>query len=339
MAADRLIVIGASAGGIPALVRLFRDLPERWSAAVAVALHLAPNSSGNLASVLGRGAALPVAFATDGEQIRSARIYVAPPDRHLVVSDGALRVSVGPKSSRHRPAIDVLFRSAARAWGPRVIGVVLSGYLDDGTLGLAEIRRAGGLAVVQDPADAEYPSMPASALEGAGADHRVSISEMAALLEQLAALPTEDRPMDDDKRQMHASKSAANAPVPSVFGCPDCGGVLWEERAGDLVRFECRVGHGFSPAELMQVHEDAFEDALWAALRNLEEQSELARRLAERSRGRGLELSARSFEERAKVASERAAVVRVALDGSLQKTSKSFFTGDDPAGSDEKARR
>jgi two-component system chemotaxis response regulator CheB len=208
MIAGDLIVIGASAGGVGALLRLAPELPRDWSAAVAIVIHVPPRSTSNLPAILGREARLSASFARHDESIEAGRIYVAPPDHHLVVADGVFRLSAGPQENRYRPAIDVLFRSAARSWGARCIGVVLSGHLDDGTIGLVAIRRAGGIAVVQDPADAECPSMPRSALENAGADHCVPLAELGSLLQQLV-LQNRRRP------PMGAKEPGTQGPTPA----------------------------------------------------------------------------------------------------------------------------
>lgn len=181
-----LIVIGASAGGVEALRRLTADLPPDLRAGVVVVLHLAPGAASGLPAILGRSGALAASHARDRESLLPGHIYVAPPDRHVVVSDGVLRLTSGPRENLARPAIDPLFRSAAREHGGHVIGVVLSGLLDDGSAGLLSIRRAGGVAVVQEPEDALYADMPRHALAIAGADHVVKIADMGSLLDELS---------------------------------------------------------------------------------------------------------------------------------------------------------
>jgi two-component system chemotaxis response regulator CheB len=322
MKADQLIVVGASAGGVAALLRLFGGLPSDWPTAIAAVLHLPARSHSNLPEIIARKAKLPASFANDGDAVRAASIVFAPPDRHLLVKDGTFRLSSSPKESYHRPSIDALFRTAARSYGERVIGVVLSGHLDDGTEGLAEIRRAGGVAIVQEPSDAEFPSMPTSALEVAGADHTVPVAEMGALLEKIVRGEQREpgrgrNPMA--KRPSSSSPQDTSSAVPSVFGCPDCGGVLWEARGADLSGYECRVGHAFAPGELLDRHDETFEGALWAAVRALEEQSDLAARLAARAREAGHDLSAERYDERASEARARATLVRSTLVRSLER--------------------
>ena len=183
-----ITVIGASAGGIGALRTLFRALPADYAAAAFVVLHLAPESPSILPDILGRESLLPIAVATPDAPIRPGTVLVAPPDRHLMLDGDTVRVrlSRGPRENRHRPSIDVLFRSAAAAFAARVTGVVLSGMLDDGAVGLRAIKRRGGAAVVQDPDDAEFPDMPRNALATVAVDHRVPVREMAPMLVALS---------------------------------------------------------------------------------------------------------------------------------------------------------
>lgn len=189
-----VIVVGTSAGGVEALRELAAALPPDLPASVLIVLHLSPGGPGLLPAILNRAGPLPAAHATDGEELRRGRIYVAPPDFHMLVADGRLRLARGPRENLHRPAIDALFRSAAAAWGPRVIGVVLTGALDDGTAGLGAIKRTGGVAVVQDPEEAAYPSMPRSALRNVRVDHCVPLAEIPPLLDQLSREPLADGP-------------------------------------------------------------------------------------------------------------------------------------------------
>jgi two-component system, chemotaxis family, protein-glutamate methylesterase/glutaminase len=180
-----LIVVGASAGGVQALCELVAGLPPDLPAAVLVVLHVAPHGHSALPAILARSGRLPACHPADGEAIRPGRIYVAPPDLHLMVEDGHLQLSRQASENGHRPAVDILFRTAARAYGPRVVGVVLTGNLDDGTAGLATIKRCGGRAVVQDPREADYPGMPESAIANVAVDHVLPLGEMAAVLQQL----------------------------------------------------------------------------------------------------------------------------------------------------------
>jgi two-component system chemotaxis response regulator CheB len=326
MAARDIVVVGASAGGVEALMALASTLPADFPAALLVVLHIPPHASSVLPHLLGRAGALPAQHANDGELVRPGRWYVAPPDHHLLIRGGLVHLGRGPAESGHRPAIDPLFRSAASAYGGRVIGVVLSGSLDDGTAGLLAVKLGGGVAVVQDPTEAMYPSMPLSALESVDVDHVCTISQLAGLLSQLVREPAptpesvvrtklkdtaiEAAVAEDGQSAMDELESRG---VPSAFACPDCHGVLWEVREGDLVRFRCRVGHAYLPQALSIAQSEALEESLWIALRALRENSALSTRLAARARGRHMVQMAATYETRARDAAQRAAVVEEVL--------------------------
>jgi two-component system chemotaxis response regulator CheB len=309
-----LIGIGASAGGIEALTRLLPELPVGLPAAILVVLHLGRGpGAGGLPRILSRAGLLPAAFAQDGDHIEIGRILVAPPDRHLVVQDGVVRLLDTPRENGARPAIDPLFRSGAREHGSRFVAVVLSGALDDGSAGLVAVRRRGGLAVIQDPEDALFAGMPRNALETAGADHRVSLAAMGPLLVQLARGGRDDRMTSP--RRLRLSPAEGGRPghppgAPSPFSCPDCGGVLWESKADGVTRLECRTGHAYGPISLASSQDDSVDAALWAAIRALEERSALARRLEERARARGALPTATRFGDRAQETEERVRVLR-----------------------------
>jgi two-component system chemotaxis response regulator CheB len=320
-----IIVIGASAGGVEALVELVRGLPADLPAAAFVVLHLPAHATSVLPSILNRAGALPAVHPRDGQAIQPGRIYVAPPDHHLLIKDRHLRVTRGPRENRHRPAADVLFRTAARSCGRRVIGVVLSGALDDGTAGLMVIKRQGGLAVVQDPAEALYPSMPSNARDHVAVDHCLPVAQIAPLLARLVNEPVEEpaggEPVSDELNQeaemaeldAAAMQDPHRAGTPSAFGCPECGGVLWELRDGELLHFRCRVGHAWSPDSLLAEQSEALEAALWTALRALEESAALSRRLAAQAHQRGYARAAARFEDQMRSAEEHALVIRKVL--------------------------
>ena len=261
-----IIVVGASAGGVRALQALVGQFDADTSASIFVVLHLRPEYPSLLPHVLQPYSALPVAQPTDVETIEHGRIYVAPPDRHLLVEFGHLHLSVAPRENRARPAINPLFRSAALAYGTRVIGVILSGMLDDGTAGLWEIKRRGGIAVVQTPEDAEYGQMPTSAMANVPVDYRVPVSDMGALLADLIARPPLSAPSDAE----------IVMPEPTRLTCPDCHGPIQRFRFGPITEYKCRVGHAFSPESMLAAHEDAEERALWSAIETLEEGADLA---------------------------------------------------------------
>jgi len=318
-----LIVMGASAGGVEALMRLMAALPADLPAAVCVVLHMPPQSSSHLAEILLRAGLLPVTQAQDGEPLARGHVYVAPPDRHLMVEAGRIRCTRGPRENRVRPAIDPLFRSAALAYGPRVIGVVLSGALDDGTAGLYAIKQRGGFAVVQDPADALIPNMPQSALEYIAVDYCVPVSEMGELLVRLAHEPAtgagvmapsrdllyevnmaklDAATLEDDDEQRPGTLSA--------FACPECKGPLWELHDGELLRYRCRVGHAYTGETVLESQSEALEDALRNAYNTLTESALVAERLAADVRGRGHTQVAQRLEERAAQQRRRAETVR-----------------------------
>jgi two-component system, chemotaxis family, protein-glutamate methylesterase/glutaminase len=314
-----IVVVGASAGGVEALTDLTASLPGDLPAAVFVVLHLPATGTSALPEILRRHGPLPAAHVKDGEPIQPGRVYVAPPDHHVLLRTGHVHLSRGPRENGHRPAIDPLFRSAAREYATRVIGLVLSGALDDGTAGLLAIKSRGGTAVVQDPADALYPGMPGNALEQVQVDHVAAAASMGKLLARLItdqAVPPADpapRAMQVEVEMEGFSLEAfeGNHPGrPSGFSCPDCNGVLWQIQDGGLERYRCRVGHAWSPESLLTQQSEALEAALWIALRSLEERAALARRLAEPARRRGHSITATRFEEQAAEAEHAARLVR-----------------------------
>jgi len=320
MAAHDIIVIGASSGGIESLMEIVSELPRDLPASVFVVVHVSPSGTTKLPEILTRAGSLPAAHPTDNEPIRPGRIYVAPADLHLLLRNGKIRLVRGPKENNARPAIDATFRTAARSYGPRVIGVVLSGSLDDGTAGLAAIKERGGLALVQDPNDALFPDMPRSALESVAVDYCVSTQEIAPLLVRLANEPITEiaPPVPEDMQKeskiealdMDTIEDEEKPGTPSVFGCPDCGGVLWELQDGELLRFRCRVGHAYGAEGLLEAQTESLDTALWSAFRALEEHAALVRRLAAEARKKQRINSAKLFEKRAEAVEREAKVIR-----------------------------
>jgi len=288
-----IVVIGASAGGVQALQELMRGLPGDYAGSVFVVVHTSASSPGILPQILDRAGLLPAAHAEDREKIRPGHIYVAPPDYHLVIEDGHVLVTRGPKENGFRPAVDVLFRTAARSYGPRVVGVVLTGMLDDGTAGLLAIKRRGGVAIVQAPADAVFPSMPESAMRYVDVDAALELSDIPQMLARLAherVEPESEAPMPEDleadiselDREALERSSSLGTPVP--FSCPDCGGVLAEFYDGDMLRFRCQVGHAYSPESLLACQAETTDRSVWAAYRALDERAELAKWLTRDAR-------------------------------------------------------
>jgi two-component system chemotaxis response regulator CheB len=341
----QIVVVGASAGGVEATTELIRALPADLPAAVLMVVHISSNAPSALPGILSRRGALHAHHPRDGEALRNGVVYVAPPDHHLIVDGGRVRVVRGPRENGHRPAIDPLFRSAARHFGDHAVGVVLSGVLDDGSVGLRVIAEAGGVAVVQDPDDAMYDPMPRHALEAVETAHVAPLADIGSLLaklvNELEVRPLEVRPgvgpMDPDAMDVELSLTAMEvddadqgesvAPA-SPFSCPDCHGVLNEIKDAAGVRFRCRVGHAWSPQSLLAAQTMNLETALWMALRTLEEKASLSRRLAGRAEGRGASHSERRFLEHAADAQQSADAIRALLAGS------SILT---PPGADEPA--
>lgn len=318
-----IIVVGASAGGVEVLVQLVRGLPADLPASVFIVLHVPPTGAGLLPRILERAGPLPVAHPCDGEPVERGRIYVAPPDLHMTLEGGVVRTVRGPRENHHRPAVDVLFRSAALAYGPRVVGVVLSGALDDGTAGLLAIKRRGGIAVVQFPEEAPFPDMPRNALRYAEVDHTLPVGEIARLLPRLAAQPTPpegEYPAPKEMEMEHSIATNALAARPeegygqlTEFGCPECKGPLYEIRDGELLRFRCRVGHAYSSDTLVSDQAEALEAALWTAFNTLEESAKMARRIAAEARASNRARMAESFEERAESNARKAELLRRVL--------------------------
>lgn len=315
-----LVVIGASAGGVGSLQRVVEHIPAEFPAAILVALHLPDGIRSMLPQILARAGNLPASHAEDGEAFERGRIYIAPAGFHLTIQDGRMSVMRGAREHGHRPAIDPLFRSAAVAYGRRVIGVILSGLLHDGTVGLREIKRAGGLAIVQDPRDTEWPSMPQSALNHVKVDYSVPATQIGTLLQQVVmgrprsqpAMPSnDDKMVNEEVRELTMHRDERQHPGdPSPYSCPECGGVLWELKDGELLRFRCRVGHAYTSETLTTEQAVAVEHALWSALRALEEQAAVRRRMAERAKHQGRTASVERHEARAHELDEQARQVR-----------------------------
>ena len=319
-----IVVVGASAGGVEALGEMVAQLPADLAASVFVVLHISASGTSVLPSILARRGDLPAAHAVDEEPIEHSRIYVAPPDHHLFLQPGVVRVIRGPKENGYRPAIDPLFRSAAHSFGPRVIGVILSGVLDDGTAGLAVIKMRGGRTLVQDPKEALYPGMPSSAIEFVGPDKVLPARKLARAIVEVAAEPApEEVPemaadqMVEEDAFIQIDRGSSDRPqngVPSGFTCPECGGGLWESDEGGLPRYRCRTGHGFSIETLFAEQSGNVEAGMWAAVRALEERAALTRRMAARFRARGRRSTAERFERQANGAVEHGVAIRRALE-------------------------
>jgi len=322
-----VVAIGGSAGGLEALRDLVGRLPADLPAAVLVALHVPAGPRSRLPEILSRSGPLPASPARDGEPVEPGRIYVAPPDRHLLVADSRIQLGSGPREHGFRPAVDPLFRSVARAYGTAAAGVVLSGILDDGTAGLAAIKRHGGVAVVQDPAEARYDGMPASAIDHVAVDHVGSVAEIAGLLAELTRPSEEVSVMSSEESdqvgwEVGISLRADGAPLsarpgpgwePSPFSCPDCNGVLWERREGDLERYRCRIGHGWSPQTVAHQQAERVDSRLWTVLKDVEEQAEFADHLSQAARDHDQQKDAAYWAKQANRAERTAAGIRELL--------------------------
>jgi two-component system, chemotaxis family, protein-glutamate methylesterase/glutaminase len=314
--APRLIVVGASAGGVEALSTLVRGLPDDLSAAVLIVLHVGAESI--LPEILDAAGPLPARHAERGEPVAPGRIHVAPPGSHLLVHDHHLLLRRGPRENLARPAIDPLFRSAACSFGSGTIGVILTGSLNDGTAGLRAIKRCGGLAVVQDPAEAPFRDMPASAVRHVGIDHCLAVGEMADLLARLVLEPPRPAvPIPGDIRleaaiaaEEHAEMSSEDQlGVPAPFTCPECQGPLWEIADPSMLRYRCHTGHAFTAETMIEAQADEAEQILWKLLRSHQQRAELARRLALKERAVRPDLADR-FLDRAKESASDAEMVK-----------------------------
>ncbi|WP_437539543.1 chemotaxis protein CheB [Sorangium sp. So ce726] len=306
-----IITIGASAGGVEALIVLLGGLPADLPASLFVVLHLPPTARSMLATILGRSTRLQVGVAVDGEPIERGRVYVAPVDNHLLLGDGVVRVVHSARENGHRPAVDPLFRTAAEVYGVRVIGVVLSGMRDCGTAGLLDVKRYGGIAVVQDPQDALFSEMPQNALDNVPVDHCVPLARLSPLLTDLVHQKASRSPAEARAGTERAKVDA----IESDFTCPGCGGNLIRSDDGAMLHFRCKVGHRYSPEGLEDEQASALDAALWIALRTIEDSAALARRMAARAAERNQPQMMAHFEEKVRVAEERSALVRRALLG------------------------
>ena len=321
MQTKQIVLVGASGGGIEALKTLVAALPADFPAPLCVVLHIAPQSPGLLDEILTRSGPLPASNAISGEWLRSGHIYVAPPDFHLVVEPGRLRVTKGPRENRFRPAIDPLFRSAAQVYGPGAIGVILTGSLDDGAAGLWAVKQLGGVAIVQDPDDALFPGMPQHALDHVKVDHVAPLDAIAPLLVELttvtkevpAEFPVPEQLKVEVKIAMEQNPIDAGLEgigVPSSFACPECHGVLLQLKEGNRTRFRCHTGHAFSVASLLAAVSEGIEDSLWNAIRALEEGQLLMTRMAEHLASAHNGAEAAQFAERAKEAKRQSDAIR-----------------------------
>jgi two-component system, chemotaxis family, protein-glutamate methylesterase/glutaminase len=326
-----VVAVVASAGGVDAIRAFVMALPADFPAAVLVVLHVSPAGPSVLPSILSRASRLPAIHPGDGEKLCAGVIYVAPPDRHMAVTGPQVRVFIGPRENGHRPAGDVLFRSVAEDFGPRSAGVVLSGTMDDGAAGLRAVGAAGGLTLVQDPAEAAFPGMPLAAIHEAGPRVVGQITELTERLrEWVSELPQvpEDGALQGDPDPVNGSD-----PDLTAFTCPECGGTLWQRDEYAARRFRCRVGHSFSPDALMLGKQHALEAALWAAIVALEERSDLSRRMMERIEESGRPRQIERYRTEIVESTKRARMLRELINDLVQDVTISHAEGmnGDPA--------
>jgi two-component system chemotaxis response regulator CheB len=323
MARKDIVVIGASAGGMEALQKLVSRLPAGIPASIFVVWHLSPGLKSILPSVLSKSGPVKALHPQDGDRIEQGRIYVAPNDHHMLLEKGYVRITKGPKENRFRPAVDPLFRSAAYVYGPRTIGVVLTGALDDGTAGLWTIKLRGGTAIVQEPADAMIRSMPLNAMEHTEADYRVPVAEIGELLGRLVREEAAADPAiaeDEMKKTRHEIKIAEGVDgleenimrfgELSPFTCPECRGVLTMLREGKIVRFRCHTGHALSASTLLHETSEIVEQKLWDGVRALDETVMLLNKLGEQLAGVGDTHGAEQCFDKAREAHARAQAIR-----------------------------
>lgn len=319
-----IVVIAGSAGALQPLSSILGALPASFPASIFVVIHTSPETPGMLPSVLRRRVALPIDYADDGASIEPGHVYIAPPDRHLLLENRHLEVTRGPRENGFRPAADPLFRTAALHYGARVIGIILSGGLSDGIHGLATIKARGGIAVVQQVEEASATSMPKNAIRNVDVDHVVPAAVIPALLMRLVNESAAAEPATAASASAHEEPDRAERgtqglrdqtmPGPaSGFTCPECGGALWETADRTLTRFTCHVGHAYNADALASGMAEKLEQALWTALRVLEENGAFLRRMQERTSNQGLSTIAESFESKADDVEARAEILRSVL--------------------------
>lgn len=323
MAGRQIIAIGGSAGSIEVIRQICRALPAEFPATVLIAVHVTPGSQNLLAGILESGGSLPASTAVEGEQVQPGHAYVAPADHHLVVEADVIRLGRGPRENMARPAIDPLFRSVGISAGPRAIGVLLSGLLNDGSSGLADLKRCGGVTVVQSPLDAAEGEMPRTALLASDVDYRAAAADLGALLVALVGQqpgPTVPPPASVVLEVEIALGRPSNTPTLAEIAdavplsCPGCGGTLSQIKRSPL-RFRCQVGHGYTAEALAREQVGSIDEAIRIALRVIEERAVLTEKMAMDATQAGRIAAAASFEERAREYRRNAAVL---MDAALQ---------------------
>lgn len=304
-----IVVVGTSAGGMNALIELVSQLTENIDAAFFIVMHLSRTSiSDFLVHRLQPHTSLKCEVAKEDTSIEKGHIYVAAPNQHLLVKKNKIILGGGPEENRWRPSIDVLFRSAAAAYSTRVIGVVLTGSLDDGTTGMLAIKRSGGTCIVQDPNEAEYPDMPLSVLNNMEVDCCIPLHEMGeTIFETIKSTPEEIAAPQDviieseiAERVVVDYENVKQLGVKSIYACPDCGGGLWNisKENGKPDRYRCHIGHSYSEKDLVVKQGEILESTLWTALRIMEERRNLLKKMEDDNNKKGLSKMAASYQEK-----------------------------------------
>ena len=326
MAKRDIFVVGGSAGSTTPLKELVAGLPGDFPGSLFITTHIPSTHQSYLPELLSQIAKIPVRCAVDGQPIEPGQAYVAASDRHLLLIDSTVRLGYGPRENMSRPAIDPMFRSAALTYGPRAVGVILSGMLDDGASGLFSIKQAGGTAVVQRPLDAQYDEMPRAALEAVDADYVASANDLATLVNEVAGLEAGEPAETPDSLEFEVEVAAGRRlgsellrrfSEPTGLTCPGCGGVLSEVHGGKPLRFRCQTGHAYT-AEKLAVHGAAVDEAVRVALRVMEERVDLVQRMARDARQSGRPAVAELYERRTEEYSRYAATLREAAITSLR---------------------
>lgn len=319
-----IIVIGTSAGGLKALSTIISALPADIDAVLLIVQHLPADKPSLLPEILESVSSLSTSHPKDGEKIQKGHIYIAPPDHHLLVNQEHLRVVRGPHENRFRPAIDVLFRSAAITYGSRVVGVILTGYLDDGTVGLQAVKKRGGVAIVQDPQEAQYPSMAKSALQFVKVDYCLTLAEIPNLLVRLTKEPAAEektypipKEMEIESnialQQMNTKELLENVEeigTPTTYTCPQCHGAIWQIKDSKPLRFRCHTGHSFTADVLLSQQTENIENALWSAVRALEEKVTFSRQMAEQMKSYNLHKASIKYEDYARNLDKEVSIIR-----------------------------
>ena len=293
-----IVTVGASAGGLNAVSELIAQIPEDLSVSVFIVLHLSKVGMGSfLINRIQKYTSYKCSIGADGEEIEAGHIYLAPADEHILIREGKILIGRGPAENRWRPSIDVLFRSAAASYGNRTIGIILTGYLNDGTAGMSAIKKSGGFCIVQDPNEAEYPDMPLSVIENIEVDYCVKLAEIGPLIKEIMsreAIEGNGVPADVIREAEIAQNVATGVEVitslptqPSVFICPDCVGGLWSMKDENLNRYRCQIGHAFSEKDLDLRQSENIESTLWVALRMMEERKTLLKKISSDHEAKG----------------------------------------------------